>query len=101
MRGSGVYYDIRKQIPYDAYSEIDFEVPLGEKGDTYDRYLCRIREMRQSVLIVKQCIEKMPEGKILSDKSPDIDLPHQAKRKIEPGILSGMDLLHFQRKNRK
>ncbi|MDW7972904.1 MAG: NADH-quinone oxidoreductase subunit D [Thermodesulfovibrio sp.] len=85
LRGSGVYYDIRKHIPYDAYSEVDFEVPLGENGDTYDRYLCRIREMRQSALIVKQCIEKIPEGEILSDKAPDIDMPHQTKRVIEAG----------------
>lgn len=85
LRGSGVYYDIRKHMPYDAYSEVDFEVPLGENGDTYDRYMCRIKEMRQSALIVKQCIEKMPEGEIISDKSPDIDLPYQSKRKIEPG----------------
>lgn len=85
LRGSGIYYDIRKHTPYDAYSELEFEVPLGEKGDTYDRYLCRIKEMRQSALIVKQCIEKMPEGDIISNESPDIDLSHQSIRKIEPG----------------
>jgi len=84
LRGSGVYYDIRKLMPYDAYSELEFEVPLGEHGDTYDRYMCRICEMRQSALIVKQCIEKMPDGEIISDKAPDIDLPHQLKRKIKP-----------------
>lgn len=83
LRGSGVYYDIRKLMPYDAYPEVEFEVPLGENGDTYDRYLCRIREMRQSALIVKQCIKKMPEGEVLSENSPDIDLPHQGRRKIE------------------
>lgn len=91
LRGSGVYYDIRKLIPYDAYSEVDFEVPLGEKGDTYDRYLCRIREMRQSALIVKQCIEKMPVGEIISEQSPDIDMAFQGKRKIvaDDSLLSG------------
>lgn len=85
LRGSGVYYDIRKHMPYDAYDEVDFEVPLGMNGDTYDRYLCRIREMRQSALIVKQCVEKMPKGEIIADEVPDIDLSHQTKRKIEPG----------------
>lgn len=85
LRGSGVYYDVRKHMPYDAYNEVDFDVPLGQNGDTYDRYICRIREMRQSALIVKQCIEKMPEGEIISDKSPDMDLPQQLKRKIEAG----------------
>lgn len=91
LRGSGVYYDIRKLIPYDAYSEVDFEVPLGENGDTYDRYLCRIREMRQSALIVKQCIEKMPVGEIISEQSPDIDMAFQGKRKIvaDDSLLSG------------
>ncbi|GAQ95378.1 NADH-quinone oxidoreductase subunit D [Thermodesulfovibrio aggregans] len=91
LRGSGVYYDIRKLIPYDAYSEVDFEVPLGENGDTYDRYLCRIREMRQSALIVKQCIEKMPAGEIISEQSPDIDMAFQGKRKIvaDDSLLSG------------
>lgn len=85
LRGSGVYYDIRKLIPYDAYSEVDFEVPLGENGDTYDRYLCRIREMKQSALIIRQCIEKMPEGEIIAEQTIDIDIPHQGKRKISAG----------------
>jgi NADH-quinone oxidoreductase subunit D len=85
LRGSGVYYDIRKLIPYDAYPEVDFEVPLGENGDTYDRYLCRIKEMRQSTLIIKQCIEKIPEGDILTEQAPDIDIPHQGKRQISAG----------------
>jgi len=64
LRGSGVYYDIRKLEPYDAYEEVNFEVPLGENGDTYDRYLCRIQEMRQSVFIIKQCIEKCLKEKL-------------------------------------
>lgn len=82
LRGSGVYYDIRKLEPYDAYGEVNFEVPLGENGDTYDRYLCRIQEMRQSVFIIKQCIEKMPEGQVISEQSPQIDMPFQGKREI-------------------
>jgi len=85
LRGSGVYYDIRKLMPYDAYSYVDFEVPLGENGDTYDRYLCRIQEIRQSALIIRQCIEKMPEGEIIAEAAIDIDIPHQGKRKISAG----------------
>jgi NADH-quinone oxidoreductase subunit D len=84
LRASGVYYDIRKAAPYDAYPYVEFEVPLGEKGDTYDRYLCRVREMRQSAFIIRQCIEKMPQGEILSSHAPDIDMAFQGKRKIQP-----------------
>ncbi len=85
LRGSGVYYDIRKHMPYDAYPEVEFEVPLGQYGDTYDRYMCRIREMRQSALIIRQCIEKMPAGEVISPEAPELDIPHQGKRKIEAG----------------
>jgi len=56
LRGSGVNWDLRKALPYECYSELDFEVPLGINGDTYDRYLCRMAEMRQSRRILEQCI---------------------------------------------
>lgn len=82
LRGSGVYYDIRKHMPYDAYDQVEFDVPLGENGDTYDRYLCRIREIRQSALIVRQCVEKMPKGEILADSAPELDMPWQGHRTI-------------------
>jgi NADH-quinone oxidoreductase subunit D len=62
LRGSGVEWDIRKVFPYDAYGDMDFEVPIGKNGDTYDRYLVRIEEMRQSVRIVRQCLDNMPDG---------------------------------------
>ncbi|MCE5193959.1 MAG: NADH-quinone oxidoreductase subunit D [Nitrospiraceae bacterium] len=74
LRGSGVNYDVRKFAPYDAYDKIEFDVPIGEKGDCYDRYLVRIGEMRQSNEIVKQCIEKLPLGPVLAD-SPKYILP--------------------------
>ena len=64
LRGSGVAWDIRKSRPYAAYNEMDFEVPLGENGDTYDRYLVRMEEMRQSRRIVKQAIENLPDGPV-------------------------------------
>jgi NADH-quinone oxidoreductase subunit D len=64
LRASGVDWDIRKSMPYANYSEFDFDVPIGENGDTYDRYLVRIEEMRQSVRIVQQGISAIPEGPI-------------------------------------
>ncbi len=75
LRGSGIAYDVRKHFPYDAYSEVDFEVPIGKNGDTYDRYWCRLQEMRQSLKIIKQCIENLPEGPVSSELSPDLDMP--------------------------
>ena len=65
LRGSGVKHDIRKDEPYAAYGEMDFEVPVGKAGDTYDRYLVRIEEFRQSVRIIRQAIEGLPEGPIV------------------------------------
>ena len=62
LRGSGVNYDVRKANPYTGYEIFDFEVPLGSNGDCYDRYLCRIAEMRQSLKIIQQAIDGMPEG---------------------------------------
>ncbi|MCP4697452.1 MAG: NADH-quinone oxidoreductase subunit D [Gammaproteobacteria bacterium] len=57
LRGSGVEWDLRKKQPYDAYSELDFDIPVGVTGDSYDRYLVRIEEIRQSNRIIKQCID--------------------------------------------
>jgi NADH dehydrogenase I D subunit len=75
LRGSGVYYDVRKIFPYDAYEKVDFEVPVGKNGDVYDRYRCRMLEFRQSARIIKQCIEKLPEGPILADNALRIRMP--------------------------
>jgi NADH-quinone oxidoreductase subunit D len=57
LRGSGIEWDVRKKQPYEVYDQLDFDIPVGVEGDCYDRYLCRIEEMRQSNRIVKQCIE--------------------------------------------
>ncbi|MBF8272720.1 MAG: NADH dehydrogenase subunit D [Magnetococcales bacterium] len=62
LRGSGVAYDLRKAEPYDAYDKVDFDIPVGKNGDSYDRYLVRVEEMRQSNRIILQCLDKMPEG---------------------------------------
>ncbi len=62
LRASNVAWDLRKTQPYEVYDQMDFLIPVGKNGDCYDRYLVRMQEMRQSVLIIKQCLEKMPEG---------------------------------------
>ncbi len=64
LRGSGVKWDIRKVQPYEAYDKVEFEVPTGTHGDTYDRYLVRMQEMRQSVRIIPQCVERLAPGPI-------------------------------------
>ncbi len=74
LRGSGVDYDLRKAMPYAAYDKVKFDVPLGEKGDVYDRYIIRIEEMRQSVSIVNQCLNQMPDGPYKAD-IPTVVLP--------------------------
>jgi len=64
LRGSGVRWDIRKANPYAVYDRLDFDIPIGERGDVYDRYMVRMEEMRQSVRIIKQALEQMPPGEI-------------------------------------
>ncbi len=66
LRGSGVNYDLRKVEPYAAYDKVDFDVPLGKNGDVYDRYIVRINEMRQSNRIIKQCLDMMPPGPVVT-----------------------------------
>jgi len=66
LRGSGIRWDIRKAFPYAAYDQFQFDIPIGERGDTYDRYLVRMEEMRQSRRIILQAIESIPEGPILA-----------------------------------
>jgi len=67
LRACGVDFDIRKVYPYSRYDQIDFEVPIGENGDIYDRYLVRMEEMEQSAIIIEQAFEKMPPGNIMVD----------------------------------
>ncbi|MBI1261847.1 MAG: NADH-quinone oxidoreductase subunit D [Rhizobiales bacterium] len=64
VRGSGMAWDLRRAQPYETYSELDFKIPVGKNGDCYDRYLCRVDEMRESVRIMKQCIEMMEPGPV-------------------------------------
>ena len=74
LRASGVKWDLRKAKPYAAYAELDFEIPTGPNGDTFDRYMVRMEEMRQSIRIVRQAVDKIPEGPIMG-KVPKIIKP--------------------------
>ena len=69
LRGSDVAWDLRKSQPYDCYAEMDFDIPVGKNGDCYDRYLCRMEEMRQSVRIMEQCLERLKKtpGPVLTE----------------------------------
>ena len=66
VRGSGLAWDLRRSQPYEVYSELDFIIPLGKNGDCYDRYLCRVEEMYESVKIMQQCLKMMPEGPVMT-----------------------------------
>ncbi len=66
IRAAGIPWDIRKSQPYDVYDRMDFEIPVGTKGDCYDRFMVRVEEVRQSVKIIKQCLNELPEGPIAS-----------------------------------
>ena len=66
LRGSGVPWDLRKSQPYECYKDLEFKIPVGKNGDCYDRYLCRIEEMRESIKIIKQCLKNLPKGPIKS-----------------------------------
>jgi len=81
LRGSGIPWDLRKSQPYEIYSELNFSIPVGSSGDCFDRYLIRIEEMRQSLYLIKQCIELIPEGSI---KSSDYKLisPSRSEMKV-------------------
>ena len=88
LRGSGAAWDLRKAQPYECYAELDFDIPVGKNGDCYDRYLIRMEEMRQSVRIMKQCIEKLnsPEGKgpVSADDGKVVPPPRsEMKRSME------------------
>ncbi len=74
LRGSGVDHDLRKVSPYGGYEQFDFDVPVGEKGDTYDRYVIRLEEMRQSCRIITQVLDTLPQGPVRG-KVPKIVKP--------------------------
>jgi NADH-quinone oxidoreductase subunit D len=75
LRGSGVDFDVRKAIPYAGYEQYDFDVPLGSAGDVYDRYIIRMEEMRQSLRIVQQALDRLPGGPVRSDNRKFVPPP--------------------------
>jgi NADH:ubiquinone oxidoreductase subunit D len=64
LRSTGTLFDIRKEFPYEVYNNLQFEIPVGKTGDSYDRYLIRIQEMRQSIFIIQQCLNLIPNGPV-------------------------------------
>jgi NADH-quinone oxidoreductase subunit D len=82
LRAAGVAYDVRKDFPYLAYETYDFEVPIGEHGDVYDRFLVRMEELRQSVRILEQALKRLPDGPINVD-DPRVILPPKSKATSE------------------
>jgi len=74
LRGSGIAYDIRKNEPYSVYPEFDFEVPVGERGDCLDRYMVRVSEMEQSLRIIEQALDTLPDGPVRSKVPKKIKL---------------------------
>jgi len=95
LRGSGVDYDVRKHMPYAAYDKMEFEVPVGETGDTYARYRCRMEELRQSNYILRQCIDMMPPGPIVGNDAPDLVMPIKPGKQLEVDVHAGNALFNL------
>jgi NADH-quinone oxidoreductase subunit D len=88
LRASGVPYDVRKDRPYLGYETYDFDVPVGEHGDVYDRYLVRFEELRQSTRILEQALDRLPEGPVNVD-DPQVILPPKS------AAMSDMEAMIF------
>jgi len=91
LRGSGVDIDLRRDMPYSGYENFKFKVPLGKEGDVFDRYMCRVQELRESIGIVKQALEGMPSGPVKAN-APKVVLPDREKMKTEMESL----IYHFK-----
>jgi NADH-quinone oxidoreductase subunit D len=91
LRGSGVDWDIRRDMPYSSYEKFQFNVPVRTEGDVFARYMCRIDELRQSIGIVKQALEGMPSGPIKAN-APKVVLPDREKMKTQMESL----IYHFK-----
>ena len=86
VRGSGIAWDLRRNQPYECYNELEFDIPLGVNGDCYDRYLCRMEEMRQSIRIMKQCCERLrktPGPVLIEDNKIGAPRRGEMKRSME------------------
>jgi len=86
LRSTGVAWDLRRAQPYECYSDLDFQIPVGKNGDNYDRYLMRVEEMRQANHIMRQCLEKMPKGAWVSDNKKVVP-PRRADMKMSMEAL--------------
>src|SRR6202789_825314 len=91
LRGSGVDWDLRRDMPYTSYEQFQFKVPLGQNGDVFSRYMCRVAELRESNKIVQQALAGMPEGPVKAD-APGIVLPDREKMKTQMEAL----IYHFK-----
>merc|ERR1711939_263472 len=87
LRGSGIPWDVRKSAPYDAYDQVDFDVPVGKNGDCYDRFLCRVEEFRQSLRIIHQCLNKMPEGQYKVDDHKIVPPPRASMKESMESLI--------------
>jgi NADH-quinone oxidoreductase subunit D len=85
LRGSGVDYDVRKDCPYAVYDRLDFDVPVGTRGDNYDRFLVRMEEMEQSIRIIEQALRDIPPGPIQTD--PETGRPMPAAEMVDDGKM--------------
>jgi len=84
LRASGLAWDLRKSQPYEVYERMDFDIPVGKNGDCFDRYLCRMAEIRESLKIIKQCLKEMPKGPIkLQDQKITPPKRGEIKRSME------------------
>jgi len=86
LRGSGVSWDLRKNEPYEIYDQLEFDIPVGTNGDSYDRYMIRVAEMRESVRLIVQCLNNMPEGPIKVDDAK-VDAPSRSDMKTSMEAL--------------
>ncbi|MGA7219199.1 MAG: NADH dehydrogenase (quinone) subunit D [Candidatus Sulfotelmatobacter sp.] len=91
LRGSGVNFDLRRDMPYSSYEKFKFKVPVAQEGDVFSRYMCRVRELRESNEIVRQALDGMPEGPIKAN-APGIVLPDREKMKTQMESL----IYHFK-----
>ena len=91
LRGSGVDIDLRRDMPYSSYEQFQFKVPVSQEGDVFARYICRVQELRESIGIVRQALDGMPEGPIKAN-APGIVLPDREKMKTQMESL----IYHFK-----
>ena len=91
LRGSGVDFDLRRDIPYSSYDKFQFKVPVSQEGDVFARYMCRVQELRESIGMVRQALDGMPEGRTKAD-APGVVLPDREKMKTQMESL----IYHFK-----